>query len=280
MDRLTKKKTEGNIYTPLRGTIEDIIRKTPDVNLYRVRVPGNIDYSPGQFFMVSVWGAGEVPISVASHRKHSPFLDLCIRRSGSVTSTIHTLRAGDELWIRGPYGNGFPLDIVNGQDVIIVAGGIGIAPLRPLLFEFSDRERYPGTVRMIYGSRTPEDVVFLDEAEQYRDMGVELILTVDSKMDGWGADVGFVTDFLVRIPVDRESSVAYICGPELMMKNTTRDLHLMGMRPANIITTLEAHMKCGVGKCGHCYSGCRYICTDGPVFDYQTIKDFRMFDHV
>jgi len=279
MDRLTKKKKEGNIYAPVQGTIEDISRKTPDVNLYRVSVPDKVDYVPGQFFMVSVWGAGEVPISIASHRKHSSFLDLCIRKSGSVTSVIHTLTEGDELWIRGPYGSGFPLGIVNGRDVVIVAGGIGIAPLRPLIFEFSDKKKYPGKVHMIYGSRTPEDVVFLDEIEMYRDMGVELILTVDSKKDGWGADVGFVTNFLGRLPVDRESSVAYICGPEIMMKNTTRDLHLMGMLPENIITTLEAHMKCGVGKCGHCYSGCRYICTDGPVFDYRTIKEFRMFEH-
>jgi NAD(P)H-flavin reductase len=274
--RRKKKNTGENTYTPLKGTIKQVIEKTADVNLFRVALQQDISYVPGQFFMVSVWGAGEVPISAASHGNYSTSVEFCIRKTGFVTSAIHVLKEGDELWVRGPYGNGFPLDIAEGRDILIVAGGIGIAPLRPLIFEFSDRKKYPGKFQIIYGAKTPQDIIFLDEMALYREMGAEVMITVDNRNGKWDGRVGLVTDLLPQLMVDIRSAVSYICGPEIMIRNVTRDLSLMGMAQENIITTLEAHMKCGVGKCGHCYSGCQYICTDGPVFNYRQLKEYQM----
>jgi len=264
-----------NVYLPLKARVKAVVQKTADVNLYELELPGKIDYMPGQFFMVSVWGAGEVPISIASHRKYSESLQLCIRKVGLVTSFIHRLKEGDTVWIRGPYGNGFPLDIARGKDIVIVAGGIGIAPLRPLLHEFPGNKEY-GNVALIYGSRDPDDIIFRDEVETWKQRGVDVIVTVDRQNGKWGGNVGLVTDFFSNIKSDLHSAVAYVCGPEIMIKNVIRDLNLMGMPQDMIITTLEAHMKCGVGKCGHCYAGCKYICTDGPVFSYREIREYEL----
>lgn len=267
---------EENIYTPQKARIEAIVPKTYDVLLFKVPVPPGTVYRPGQFFMVSVWGSGEIPISVGSHIKYSEMLHLYIRKVGFVSSAIHALRKGDDLWIRGPYGNGFPLDPAKRKEIIIVAGGIAMAPLRPLLYEFADGSGDYGKVGLIYGSRRPLDAVFAGEVEIYRRMGIDVTVTVDGKNGKWEGNVGLVTDYLGGIDADFKSAVAYVCGPEIMIRKVCRDLERMGMPPERIITTLEAHMKCGVGKCGHCYAGCKYICTDGPVFSYKEIKEYQL----
>ncbi|GBE00489.1 anaerobic sulfite reductase subunit B [bacterium BMS3Abin07] len=265
-----------NIYTPFRAEIKEIEKKTADVNLYRIALPKRIKYSPGQFFMVSVWGAGEVPISITSHSAFSDGLELCVRKAGFVTSLIYNAEEGTDIWLRGPYGNGFPLDIAGNSDIVLIAGGIGMAPLRPLIYEFTNRNKKYGNVKLVYGSKYPDDVIFRDEIEVYKQMGAKVIVSVDRKNGEWDGNVGFVTDFLGSIKADMVSAVAYVCGPEIMIKNVTRDLSLMGMPHEKIITTLEAHMKCGVGKCGHCYAGCKYICTDGPVFSYKEIREYQL----
>ncbi len=270
-----KRTKAENIYLPVSGRIEEIRKKTEDVSLFRVSTASPLRYTPGQFFMVSVWGAGEVPISTASLCEDDLFVEFCVRKAGTVTGAIHSLQEGDRLWLRGPYGNGFAVGRRANGDVLLVAGGIGIAPLRPIIQMFA-KDGSAGSVTLLYGSKGPQDVVFMDEVQVWRSGGIDVILTVDRANCDWRGSAGLVTDLWHRARVDFSRATAYICGPEIMIKSVMRDLSLFGMPDERIITTLEAHMKCGVGKCGHCYSGPKYICTDGPVFSYKEIKEYSL----
>jgi len=274
-----------NIYIPVNGRIEGVIHLTYDVRLFRVRPDIPLNYRPGQFFMVSVWGAGEVPISVASlfggvvnGSGGNGILELCIRKTGLVTSAIHSLQKGQSVGLRGPYGNGFPLDISEGRDVVLVAGGVGIAPLRPLIQWFIRNRHTAGEVTLLYGSRTPDDVIFMDEVERWSAGGIKVVLTVDRGNENWNGHVGLVTSLLHEVNIDFKNAVSYICGPEVMIKAAIKELFSLGMSEELMIATLEAHMKCGVGKCGHCYAGSKYICTDGPVFSFREIKENSIFE--
>jgi len=270
---LKNNKKNGNIYIPLNGRIEEIIQLTSDVRLFKAKTEIPIDYKPGQFFMVSVWGSGEIPISVTSLPEKNGMPELCIRKTGVVTTAIHSLQTGQFVGLRGPYGNGFPMDISKGRDVVIVAGGIGIAPLRPLIQQFIKKPNETGKVTLLYGSRTPDEIIFRDEVEDWAKNGIITVLTVDKGNDNWNGNIGLVTGFWPEVRTNFKNAVAYICGPEVMIKAAMRDLFFLGMPDDRIITTLESHMKCGVGKCGHCYAGPKYICTDGPVFSYKEIKE-------
>ncbi len=272
-NNLKNNKTNANIYIPLNGKIEEITKLTGDVRLFKIKTETPVDYAPGQFFMLSVWGAGEVPISAASLPKENGTIELCIRKTGVVTSAIHSLETGQSIGLRGPYGNGFPRDISTGRDVVIVAGGIGIAPLRPLIQQFIKNHSEAGKVTLLYGSRTPDEIIFRDEVEEWKESGIAVALTVDKGNDNWKGNVGLVTGLWPEVQTNFKKAAAYICGPEVMIKAAMRDLFFLGMPDERIITTLEAHMKCGVGKCGHCYIGPQYICTDGPVFSYKKIKE-------
>ncbi|WP_333654205.1 FAD/NAD(P)-binding protein [Dissulfurispira sp.] len=269
-------RTNENVYIPLSGKIEEITELTGDVRLFKVKTGASIDYVPGQFFMVSFWGAGEVPISVASLPEKNGTIELCIRKTGVVTSAIHSLETRQTIGLRGPYGNGFPIDISKGRDVVMVAGGIGIAPLRPLIKQFIKNHNEVGKVTLLYGSRTPDEIIFRDEVEEWEKAGITVVLTADKGSDKWNGSVGLVTGLWPEVRTGFKRAVAYICGPEVMIKAAMRDLFFLGMPDEKIITTLESHMKCGVGKCGHCYAGPKYICTDGPVFSYREIKNHSM----
>ncbi len=266
------KKAAGNIYMPSAARIEEIIPQGGEAKLFRVRAGSPLHYRPGQFFMVSLWGAGEVPISVASLSRGDDVVEFCIRRAGFVTSAIHALAGGETLWLRGPYGVPFPTEPAEGRDVLIVAGGIGLAPLRPLVLHLSSTAA-AGRTTVLYGARTPEDLIFTREMEQWRKRGVRTVLTVDRASEDWQGHTGVVTALWREADVDIAEACAYICGPEIMIEAAMRDLFGLGMPDDRIITTLEAHMKCGVGKCGHCYAGPRQICTDGPVFSYREIRE-------
>ncbi len=262
-----------NIYMPLAGRINEIIKQTEDVSLFKIKTGVPLDYRPGQFFMVSVWGAGEVPISVASLKEDKYSLELCIRRVGLVTEAIHRLNKGDPVWLRGPYGNGFSLDVVREQNILIIAGGIGIVPLSPLLKYFSKKLRVEKRINLFYGCRSPEDIVFKSEMNKWINDGVKVAVTVDRADENWTGNIGRVTDLIHKEEIDLNNTIAYICGPEIMIKAVMKDLLELGIPDDRIITTLEAHMKCGVGKCGHCKRGNKFVCTDGPVFSYGEIKD-------
>ncbi len=261
-----------NIYLPIKTTIRKVEALAPDVRFFHLDLPAGFSYLPGQFVMASVWGAGEVPISITSTPGVSPGLELCIRSVGNVTRAINALDAGDALWVRGPYGNSFPV-FDDTRDTLFVCGGIGVVPLRPLVNRMLADPAKKERVSILYGSRNPAEVLLAGEAESWASRGATVVMTVDTcEINDWKGCKGLVTEHFHRAKVDFRNCTAYICGPHPMIQATMRDLSLMGMREDRIITTLESHMKCGVGKCGHCYCGGKLICEDGPVFSLAEIK--------
>jgi sulfhydrogenase subunit gamma (sulfur reductase) len=270
--------TTTNIYLPFKTSITNVKEVAKDVKLFSISVPADFTYQAGQFVMVSVIGAGEIPISITSTPGVSKDLELCVRTVGHVSASINGLTATDTIWIRGPYGRPFP---INGhQDSLFICGGIGIVPLRPLINHLLHNHRATGSqkkVTVMYGARNPAEVLFMDEVALWQEQGAHIVMTVDTcDIEGWKGCTGLVTDHFAKANVDYRNSTAYICGPHLMIKATMRDLSLMGMPDDHIITTLEAHMKCGVGKCGHCYCGGKLICEEGPVFSLEEIKKYNI----
>lgn len=269
--------TTKNIYLPLKTSVRSVREVAKDVKLISLVVPGDFTYDCGQFVMASVMGAGEVPLSITS-TPGAGDLDICIRRVGSVTSALTGLTAGDEIWVRGPYGKSFPVD--GRRDTLFICGGIGIVPLRPLINRMTASPTGPAGTRrctVIYGSRNPSEVLFRDEVLAWQRSGANVILTVDCDPSGsWDCRLGLVTDHLHASGVDFRDCTAYLCGPHVMIQAVMRDLSLMGVPADRIITTLEAHMKCGVGKCGHCYCGGKLICEDGPVFSLEEIRKYNI----
>lgn len=266
-----------NIYLPFRTSIAAVKEIAKGVKLFSINVPAGFSCRAGQFVMVSLMGAGEVPISITS-MPAAPRLELCIRAVGHVTSALNSLNSGDAIWIRGPYGRPFPINGI--QDTLFICGGIGLVPLRPLINLMIDRNEKSGAqgvITVMYGSRNPSEVLFMDEVEAWRQRGVNVVLTVDTcNIETWKGCTGLVTDHFGKAKVDFRNSTAYICGPHVMIDAAMRDLSFMGMPDDRIITTLEAHMKCGVGKCGHCYCGGKLICEEGPVFSFEDIKKYNI----
>jgi len=270
------------LYIPRPAAIQEVKDLTYDTRLYRIRFNSASDgdaeneYKPGQFVELSILGAGEAPISICSSPTQTGLFELCVRRVGRVTKALGVLKAGNEVGIRGPYGNCFEIDKLRGQDLVFIAGGIGLAPLRSVInYVMDNRARY-GQITILYGARTKEDIVFADElAEWSRRPDVELFTTIDNPQPGWKGNVGLVTTLIANIQ-DKFESKAFVCGPPIMIHFTITELLAAGWSPPDIITTLERHMKCGVGKCGHCYLGEKYVCTDGPVFTYAQIKEMKV----
>lgn len=274
--KIKKTQKQIELYLPIESKIIDIADLTSDVKLYRIEKPKGFYYSPGQFVMASLWGAGDIPMSITSTHEIHKEIELCIRKVGHVTSALHTLRPHDRIGIRGPFGNRFPFEEATGKDILFVAGGIGIAPLRSLINLVVEQKSKFGKIALIYGSRNPSEVLFAEEVARWKEQGIDITLTVDVTDEGWQYHTGFVTEFINKQKVAFKSSYAFICGPHPMIKATMRDLSFLGMSPEKIVTTLEAHMKCGVGKCGHCYTDGKYVCTDGPVFSYEEVKKIGM----
>ncbi len=265
------------LYLPLKAKVADVSDMTSDVRLFKIMPEKAFKYKPGQFVMVSLWGAGETPISITSTHGIQEHIELCIKKVGFVTSALHSLKAGDSIGIRGPFGNGFSPAGVKGKDVLFAAGGIGIAPLRSLINEVLRNKKDFKKIELIYGSRSPSDILFMDDIGSWREKGMNVILTVDRKDRKWKGSTGIVTEHMDKAKILFKNAHAFVCGPHVMINAVMRELASRGMHDDKIITTLEAHMKCGVGKCGHCYAGGKYVCTDGPVFSYKEIKKKNLF---
>jgi len=278
-------KNNRNEYIPEEAVLADVRTLAPGVklftlktlkgnggNLHRQGAPGRPG-QPGQFYMLSVMGFGEAPISVYSTAREP--LAFCIRRVGLVTSALHELTAGDTVGVRGPYGRGFSLETARGRDVVLMAGGLGIVPLRPLIREMMESRGDFKKVFVLYGAKSPQEILFADEAAEWEAADIRTIHTVDCPDEQWLGCVGVVTSQMEYADVDFREAAAYVCGPPVMIIAAMRELYFRGMPDERIVTTLEAHMKCGVGKCGHCYHGPKYICTDGPVFTYRELKELN-----
>jgi len=230
-------------------------------------------FLPGQFNMLYVFGVGEVPISISSDPADDPVLQHTTRVVGTVTKAMRLLRRGDLLGIRGPYGTHWPVADAVGRDVVIVAGGIGLAPLRPALYRLmAQREKYRKIV-LLYGTRTPEDILYRNELEHWRGkFDLEIQVTVDRAASSWRGNVGVVTTMIPRAPFDPSNTAAFICGPEVMMRFTAMELQRRGVALERIFLSMERNMKCGIGLCGHCQYGPVFTCKDGPVFTYDRIE--------
>jgi NAD(P)H-flavin reductase len=230
-------------------------------------------FAPGQFTMLYVFGVGEVPISISGDPARPQVLVHTIRAVGTVTQALRQLKRGDVVGVRGPFGSHWPTEEAAGSDVVIVAGGIGLAPLRPVLFQLLAQRNEYGRVILLYGARTPQDLLYPRELEQWRGrFDLEVDLTVDHATEVWHGHVGVVTTFIAKAPFDPFSTIAMICGPEVMMRFTVLELQKRGVPTANIYVSMERNMKCAIGFCGHCQFGPTFICKDGPVFRYDCLQ--------
>ncbi len=231
-------------------------------------------FLPGQFNMLYVFGVGEVPISISGDPARPNVLTHTTRAVGTVTNAMWKMKAGQEIGVRGPFGSAWPVEAAAGRDVVIVAGGIGLAPLRPLIYSvMAERARY-GKVLILYGARTPEDILFDAEVREWRgrfDMQVDV--TVDRATGQWAGPVGVVTKLVNRGGFDARNTTAYVCGPEVMMRFAAEALVRKGVHRDAVWLSMERNMKCAVGFCGHCQWGGRFVCKDGPVFNYAAIAD-------
>lgn len=269
---------QETLFLPTLVRIREIKPEIPAVATFRLPKPDGFSHKPGQFLEVSFFGKGEVPISISSPPSYEE-LFLTIRNTGYVTQAIHSLKAGDMLGIRGPLGNSFPYEEYKGYDVMFVGGGIGLAPLRSLLWEMLYHREDFGKIFLLYGARTPSDLLYPWQYEEFEKNGVEVLLTVDRGDENWRGNVGVVTTLFEMVKIEPQRTVAYVCGPGIMIRFAMRDLiDKMGIAPHNCIATLERHMKCGVGKCGHCVIGEKYVCIDGPVFRYPQIRMLERYE--
>jgi len=233
-----------------------------------------LTFHPGQFNMLYVFGVGEVPISISGDPAKPHLLVHTTRAVGTVTKAMRVLRKGDIIGVRGPFGTQWPVDTITGNDVVLVAGGIGLAPLRPAIYQLlNHRDRY-GKVVLLYGTRSPGDILFRRELEIWRSrFDLEVHITVDRAVGGWKGNVGVITTLIPRAPFDPHNAVALICGPEIMMRYSVKELQKRGMSYDAMYVSMERNMKCAIGFCGHCQYGHRFICRDGPVFRYDVIDD-------
>ena len=232
-------------------------------------------FRPGQFNMLYVFGVGEAAISVSGDPAHPETLVHTVRSAGKVTAALAQVATGTTVGVRGPYGTGWPLEVAEGKDVVLVAGGLGLPPLRPVLYEIlRHRERF-GRVEVIYGARTPKDLVYYDQIQEWRARtDLRFQTTVDAAGRDWYGDVGLVTARVPDVRVDPARTVAFLCGPEIMMKFTAQALETKGVTDDSIYVSLERNMKCAIGICGHCQFGPEFVCRDGPVFRYRDVRRF------
>jgi NAD(P)H-flavin reductase len=232
-------------------------------------------FAPGQFNMLYVFGVGEIPISISGRPDRPELLVHTIRAVGATTRALQKLKRGDQVGVRGPFGTPWPVDQAHGQDVVLVAGGIGLAPIRPALYHILRHRALYGRVVLLYGARTPQEILYAKELREWRGrFDAEVEVTVDRATVEWQGGVGVVTKLIQRSPFDPTSAMAMICGPEVMIRFASLALEKRGMATASIHVSMERNMKCAVGVCGHCQFGPHFVCKDGPVFRYDRIAPF------
>ncbi|RPI26368.1 MAG: Ni/Fe hydrogenase subunit gamma [Actinobacteria bacterium] len=233
---------------------------------------GAFTFAPGQFTMLSVFGIGEIPISISGDPAETATLTQTVRAVGAVSTAVVGLRAGDLVGVRGPFGSSWPVTHARGRDVVIVAGGIGLAPIRPTICAvLAERDRF-NRVAILYGARSPNDLLFTDDLATWRArFDLEVLVTVDSAGRGWHGGVGVVTKLIDRAPFDPARTTAFVCGPEVMMRFSAERLMTAGVPARDINVSMERNMQCGIGLCGHCQFGPTFVCKDGPVYRWSDI---------
>lgn len=260
-----------NFYLPKKIKILEVFKETPDTKTFLLDCKRR--FNPGQFFMVGIPGVGESPISISGADGRISFT---IKQTGCVTAQIHKLKKDDALFIRGPFGNGFDIDLLKKKDILVVAGGLGIAPLKPLISHVLKNRKDFLKVYILYGARSPQDIVFKKDFKRWLNKkDIKILLTVDNATSQWEHAKGVVTALFKKIKIIPQNTIAVICGPPIMMRYSVFNLLEMRLDASQIILSLERHMKCGIGKCGHCYLGEKFVCLDGPVFRYSELLKLR-----
>jgi NAD(P)H-flavin reductase len=256
--------------------IRRVVKETSDsftLELMPVEAYYVHSFEPGQFNMLYVFGVGEIPISISGDPAHPERLVHTVRAVGAVTNAMNMLEVGDVVGVRGPYGTPWPVKAAKGHDVVFVAGGIGLAPLRSALYQILARREDFGKIVLLYGTRSPEDILYRRDLEHLRSrFDLEVHVTVDYAGTRWQGNVGVVTKLIPKAPFDPTHALAMVCGPEVMMRFTAAELEKRGVSADKIYLSLERNMKCAIGFCGHCQFGSRFICKDGPVFPYDEIR--------
>lgn len=267
-----------SIYLPSLAEIVRTEQLTKMEKLFEIKLQNGqeLGHQPGQFVEVSLFGIGEAPISVSSSPTQKGSFELAVRAVGNVTKTLHTLNRGATLGIRGPFGKGFPVEEMKGKDILFVAGGIGLVPLRSLINYVLDNRSHFGRVLVLFGAKTPAEQLFLGELAKWRQSkDMEYWETVDRSDGQWKGNVGVITTLFPKITVDPQKTIAVIVGPPIMYRFAILEAQVKGIPDDQIIVSLERRMKCGVGKCGHCQINHIYVCQEGPVFSYAKIKDLK-----
>lgn len=266
--------------TPTPFRVARSVRETSDTFTLTLDPPDSMNgfaFGPGQFNMLYVFGVGESAISICGDADLTGRLTHTIRSIGTVTQALKKLRPGDMVGVRGPFGTPWPVDAARGSDVLFIAGGIGLAPLRPAIYRVLKQRQQYGRVGLIYGARTPDDLIYRKEIGVWSGQAdLQTRVTVDRADRSWTGEVGVAPRFIDQMTIDPEDTVALVCGPEIMMRFTVLKLQERGVSLANIYVSMERNMKCAIGFCGHCQYGSQFICKDGPVFPFDRIR--QLFD--
>lgn len=265
---------------PILARVDEIRQETPDIRSLRLvfedeAFKTNFTFKPGQFCLISVFGVGEAVFCLASPPLWKDFVEVSVKEVGKVTSAIHDLEIGDRVGFRGPYGNSFPFEANFGRNIVFVGGGIGLAPLRPLIWQtLAERQNF-NDIYIIYGARSVDDLVYKDDLEKWASRGdVKMTTTVEpgGENETWKGEVGLVPQILEKVSPPPDS-VLITCGPPIMIKFVFLSARKLGFHPRDVITTLEMKMKCGVGTCGRCNIGSKYVCRHGPVFTLEEMEN-------
>jgi NAD(P)H-flavin reductase len=265
-----------NPYQPARAVLRDVIPETGNIKTFLVEGDEPLSFEAGQFVELTVPGLGEAPFTPSSEPGRAQQVAVTVMQAGRVTSALHAMQPGAVLGLRGPYGNRYPLERFDRRDILILGGGVGMAPLRSLLLGLlKERDRF-GRIILCYGARTPADLLYRDQLKEWSAMeGLEVHLTVDRTDNGWDGKVGVVTSALDEVELDAGRAVSAVCGPPVMMKFGALALLRKGFAEDSLYLSMERNMSCGIGKCGHCRVGHSYVCRDGPVFTFAQLKDVQ-----
>ena len=279
-ERLVPEYTEGtpNPYLPHLATVVEVVNETPNIKTFRVvfqdkALMNSFHFEPGQVGQLSMFGSGESTFVINSPPTRKEYLQFSVMRTGKNTTALHSLVAGDTVGVRAPLGNWFPYNDMKGKNIVFIGGGIGMAPLRTLMLFMLDNRKDYGKISLLYGARSPSDMAFSYELPEWSGRkDLDCVLTIDREAEGWEHKVGLIPNVLLEMAPPAKDCIALTCGPPIMIKFTLQALEKLGFAPSQIYTTLERRMKCGVGICGRCNIGDKYVCIDGPVFTLEQLK--------
>jgi NAD(P)H-flavin reductase len=267
-----------NLYLPEKVKILKIEGLSPTVKLFRLaKTKGKFKkdekgliFTPGQFVLVGKIGWGESPFGPLSSPYENNYMEIAVRKAGDVTAKLHNLQKGDELTLRGPYGNGFPLDFIEGKDIVMVTGGCGIPPIAALVEYIIKNKNKFNNIYLLYGAKNPDEILMKDKIKEW-EKSINVMLSIDKPASGWTGHIGLVGDLVPKIKIDPQNAIATMCGPGPMMNALEHILRPLGISDRRIFVSMERKMQCGIGKCQHCTTGDKYVCLDGPVFYYDQI---------